>query len=138
MMKTIKMIKTMILRRMGLCLSIFLVLVFMNISNVGCPIRYLTGIPCLGCGMTRACLCLLRFDFAQAFYFHPLCYFMPVVVMFYLLKEKMGKTILIRLQWMAAILFAVVYVVRVLDPGNMLITINVSDGLLYKIAHSVI
>lgn len=45
--------------------------------DIGCPIRRLTGIPCPGCGMTRACLAALRLDFAEAFRLHPL-WFLPV------------------------------------------------------------
>lgn len=122
---------------MDLYVSVFIVLIFMRISKVGCPIRYLTGIPCLGCGMTRACLCLLHFDFGKAFYYHPLCYLMPVAFIFYLCKEKIDKEILTRLQWIMALLFVFVYIVRILDPSNMLIKINVSNGLLYKAAFAV-
>ena len=30
--------------------------------KIYCPIRYITGIPCPGCGMSRALGCLLRLD----------------------------------------------------------------------------
>lgn len=36
-----------------------------------CPSRALLGLPCPGCGMTRALAALLRGDFAAAFAFHP-------------------------------------------------------------------
>ncbi len=39
-----------------------------------CPILYYTGIPCPGCGMTRALLRLLILDFAGAAAYHPLVY----------------------------------------------------------------
>ncbi len=29
--------------------------------------------PCLGCGMTRACMHLIHFDFATAIDYHPFC-----------------------------------------------------------------
>ncbi|MDR2611234.1 MAG: DUF2752 domain-containing protein [Clostridiales Family XIII bacterium] len=38
----------------------------------GCPFRLITGIPCPGCGMTHAFLAAFRFDFADAFRWHPL------------------------------------------------------------------
>ena len=31
-------------------------------TEIYCPIRYATGIPCPGCGMSRALGCLLRLD----------------------------------------------------------------------------
>ncbi len=37
-----------------------------------CPVRCFFGIPCPGCGMTRALLSALRLDFSAAFAYHPL------------------------------------------------------------------
>lgn len=37
-----------------------------------CPFRRLTGIPCPCCGMTRACLAILRGDVAAALEINPL------------------------------------------------------------------
>ena len=48
--------------------------------DVGCVFRRITGIPCPGCGMTRAHLAALRLDFQAAFYYHPL-WFLPVPLM---------------------------------------------------------
>jgi len=39
---------------------------------VVCPMAALTGIPCPGCGMTRAALSALHGDFATSLRFHPL------------------------------------------------------------------
>jgi hypothetical protein len=39
-----------------------------------CPTAGLLGIPCPGCGLTRATLAVLRGDFAGAFGFHPLVF----------------------------------------------------------------
>lgn len=35
---------------------------FMVKTGIYCPIRHFTGIPCAGCGMSRALGCLLRGD----------------------------------------------------------------------------
>ncbi len=37
-----------------------------------CPINALFGIPCAGCGMTRACKALLRLDLRSAVEYHCL------------------------------------------------------------------
>jgi hypothetical protein len=39
-----------------------------------CPMAGLLGIPCPGCGLTRATLALLRGDVADAYHFHPLVF----------------------------------------------------------------
>lgn len=36
-----------------------------------CPLRNCAGIPCAGCGLTRAMGCLVRGDAGGAFRFHP-------------------------------------------------------------------
>jgi hypothetical protein len=44
-----------------------------------CPVAYLGGVPCPGCGLTRAGLCLLRGDLRAAVELSPLS---PIVVPF--------------------------------------------------------
>lgn len=35
-----------------------------------CPSKLIYNIPCPGCGMTRACLALLKLDFSSAFHYN--------------------------------------------------------------------
>ncbi len=67
------------------------VLVFalvMYIFKVPCIILSLTGVRCLGCGMTRALISVLRLDFKAAFSYHSMFWSMPIL---YLLFLKDGK-----------------------------------------------
>ncbi|HOO79834.1 MAG TPA: DUF2752 domain-containing protein [Lachnospiraceae bacterium] len=41
------------------------------VSHAFCPMIFLTGLPCPGCGLTRAALALLRLDIVSAFSFNP-------------------------------------------------------------------
>lgn len=45
----------------------------------GCPIRNATGIPCPGCGMSRAWMAALRLDLAGAMEYHPMFWSIPVL-----------------------------------------------------------
>lgn len=50
------------------------VILYMTIMvklKIYCPIRHFTGIPCAGCGMSRAAGCLLRFDIKGSLYNNP-------------------------------------------------------------------
>ncbi len=59
---------------MGVIIGVFLIL------GVPCLVKFLTGISCPGCGMTRAYISLLSFDFTRAFYYHPLWPIVPVFI----------------------------------------------------------
>lgn len=56
-----------------------IVLFYLVIESLGvtCPIRFMTGVSCAGCGMSRAWLALLRGNLAEAARFHPL-FWLPV------------------------------------------------------------
>ncbi|MBO5307497.1 MAG: DUF2752 domain-containing protein [Lentisphaeria bacterium] len=42
-----------------------------------CLVRLFSGLPCPGCGLTRAGLALLRGDWRSSFYYHPLL--LPII-----------------------------------------------------------
>ncbi len=50
----------------------YFVLTIILILFYRCPVKLIFGIDCPGCGMTRAFLAALRFDYGAAFSFHPL------------------------------------------------------------------
>jgi hypothetical protein len=47
-----------------------------------CPLAGIFGIPCPGCGLTRATLAALRGDIATALHFHPLVFWVAPVYVF--------------------------------------------------------
>jgi hypothetical protein len=47
-----------------------------------CPTALFFGIPCPGCGLTRATLALLQGDLASALHFHPLVFVLAPVFAF--------------------------------------------------------
>ncbi len=79
-----------------------------------CIIKGLTGIPCPACGMTRACLAALRFDFAAAFGYHPLWVLLPptaVLLVVFKIKKR-ERAFFATLAVFAAAMLAV-YAVRI-------------------------
>ncbi|MDR0920690.1 MAG: DUF2752 domain-containing protein, partial [Oscillospiraceae bacterium] len=40
--------------------------------GAGCLFQMITGLPCMGCGGTRAFLALIKGDFAEMFFYFPL------------------------------------------------------------------
>jgi hypothetical protein len=49
---------------------------------VTCPIRATTGVPCPGCGLTRATMALLSGDLAEALHWHPLVFVLAPILVF--------------------------------------------------------
>jgi hypothetical protein len=67
-----------------LALYLFVIYFF----DIGCPIKSLTGLACPTCGLSRAYGALLNLDLKTAFYYHPLFWFIPVVILFYIHTKK--------------------------------------------------
>lgn len=100
-----------------------------------CPLRLFMGIPCPGCGMTRAFWSLLHFRIGEAFHNHPLFPVVIVVAGYYFL-EKWGK---IRFSQktkqcfliLFSILFVIVYLIR-LWHGSDVVRFCPEEGVLYR------
>ena len=60
------------------------VLVFFFAGTL-CPVRQISGLPCPGCGTTRAVLALLRGDIRQALEFHPLIFITLAAILIFIL-----------------------------------------------------
>lgn len=124
-------------KKLELWIGIVLLYGAFTIFHIGCPILFLTGIPCLGCGMTRACIALLRLDFVGAYSYHPLVFFLPPAFFLYLFKDHIRQDIVKKSVWAAVLLFLLVYIFRLLDPEDMLVKIDISNGFIYKVAYSI-
>ena len=59
--------------------------------NVPCLFHRVTSLPCLTCGMTRAWISLLSFDFAAAFGYHQLFWTVPILYIFFWFDGKVFK-----------------------------------------------
>lgn len=102
-----------------------------------CPFRFFIGIPCPGCGMTRALVSLLRLDFDAAFHYHPLIFIMPffaayLFVRFVLKKQLLGKKAEKILLAFTVALFITVYLIRAFG-GNDVVQTDFQNSVLHKI-----
>lgn len=68
-----------------------------------CPIYYFTKIECFGCGMTRALVAALKFQFAIAFSYHAMFWSVPILYLAFLLDGKIFKK-----RWLNITLFALI------------------------------
>ena len=56
--------------------------------KIPCPWLVITGVRCLGCGMTRAVAALLSFDFLKATEYHIMVWSLPVLYFCFLRDGK--------------------------------------------------
>lgn len=73
------------------CVIFFVCLVAYWYVQIPCLVKALFGIPCPGCGMTRAYIRVLHLDFVGAFQLHPMFWAMPILFAYYLFDGKLIK-----------------------------------------------
>ena len=82
--------------------------------EVPCLFRYVTGVICPGCGLSRAWLAALRLDLLSAFSYHPMFWSIPVLALFVLFDGRLLRKERLN-NWILGILLgglAVCYIIR--------------------------
>jgi hypothetical protein len=107
----------------------------LNLFGIGCPIKFLTGISCPGCGMTRATWKLLTLDLPAALDFHPLSVAMPFFAALWLCFTWTKKPTARRVVVIAAVASLIaVYLYRQLTGGDEVVVFTPRQGYLYRMA----
>lgn len=70
---------------------ILVVVALMRYFDITCFILELTGIPCPGCGMTRALIAALQLQFREAFAWHAMFWSVPLLYLCFLLDGRLFK-----------------------------------------------
>lgn len=114
-----------------LLFAMILIILFFHLTGIGCPIKKFTGISCAGCGMTRAILAALKLHWKLAFFYHPLFWLPPLILVLYLffpvLFERKRKLIVS----VTIVLFLIIYFVRLLHP-NEIVAVHWKDGWIHQ------
>lgn len=105
--------------------------------GVTCPIRYLTGISCAGCGMSRAWLSLLRLDWAGALAYHPLALLPIPAALLLLLQKRLPRRVVSVGLWSGVALFLLVYLIRLALPGDV-VAFAPQTGAVWRLAAGVL
>lgn len=80
--------------------------------DIGCLFYKVFGIPCAGCGMTRAFIAALHLDFQSAFKFHPLVFITPFMTGVFIFSDRFEKKHLIIFWPIVVLLFIYVYFIK--------------------------
>ena len=113
-------------------LIVYLALFF--VIPMKCPILWLTGFSCPGCGITRALVSLCRLDFAAAWHYNPVIFYLVPAAPFFLIAElrranKLKEAIL----WITVGLLIAVYLYRLLISHSPVVQADFSQGFLAKL-----
>ena len=101
--------------------------------GASCLVKYLLGVSCPGCGMTRACLSALMLDFSAAFYYHPLWIVMPplAVLLIFLWAKRKKKAFFAVLALFFLALIGV-YLYRLFYTETDIVACEIEKGMIYK------
>lgn len=90
--------------------------------DIGCVFRAITGVPCPGCGMTRAWLEALHLDFYAALAYHPLFWCVPIVFGVAVaqpnIRSERARGCIDIVAAVLLVVLAAVWIVRLVDPAD--------------------
>lgn len=129
-----------LLQDLGCILTLGLLYLALGLIGVGCPIKFHTGVSCLGCGMTRAWISVLRLRFGDAFSYHPLWPVPLIWLIMFSCKKRLDRFNVwlfkaVDITFIAA--FVIVYIMRMADPSDTIVVFEPENGFIYKAAHFV-
>lgn len=113
--------------------AVVVLYVILESFGVTCPIKYITGISCAGCGMSRAWISLLHFNLHEAFMYHPLFFLPPVVVIVMLFKSKINIKFYKIFMFTMAGAFVIVYLYRMFIGTGDIVVFEPQNNILFRI-----
>jgi len=122
-------------RRKDIMAVLAIVLFYAGLEAIGitCPILFLTGVSCAGCGMSRAWMALLRLDVAAAFRYHPLFWLPVPAAAAWLFRKRIPRKVWRALAALLCALFLGVYLARLFSPEDTVVVWEPSRGLLCRL-----
>lgn len=122
-------------RKELICAVTAIVILYTAMESIGitCPIKFITGISCAGCGMSRAWIAFLQLDMAKAFEYHPLFWLPPIAVIVLLCKSKINIKIYKIFIFTIVLMFAIVYICRLIWSGDDIVVFEPQNNILFRI-----
>ena len=104
-------------------ITIIIILLLSLLKIYKCPFKYIFGISCPFCGMTRAFISLIKFEIAKSFYYHLLWPLVLIILIIYTLIElkiiKIKKKIIYILLYVFCIINLIYYFYRLFNNSNI-------------------
>ena len=116
-------------------IAVIILYVVYAFSGIRCPIRYTTGVSCMGCGMTRALWSAFTLNFKDAFYYHPLWVLVPPAVVVFLFRKKINEKVWKVLLGIGIAAFIIVYFIRLFDTHNHVVVFEPEKSIIGKLIY---
>ncbi len=84
---------------------VFFCILLMFIFQIPCPVLKFTGYHCPGCGMSRALISALKFNFSAAFEYHKMFWTIPFLYLAFLFDGKIFKN-----RWLNVVFYVIIAV----------------------------
>ena len=109
---------------------------FLQLLGITCPIKFITGISCPGCGMTRAWISVLwHHDLHRALHYHPL-FWLPVPALLLLVfGDRLPDRVFRGLLFLMLALYLTVYGIRLADPADEVVWFHPERGMFLHLFH---
>ena len=122
-------------RKELICAATAVVVLYTAMESIGitCPIKFVTGISCAGCGMSRAWMAFLHLDIAKAFAYHPLFWLVPIAVIVLLCKSKINIKFYKIFMFTMAGAFVIVYLYRMFIGTGDIVVFEPQNNILFRI-----
>ena len=112
---------------------------FLQLLGITCPIKFITGISCPGCGMTRAWISVLyHHDLHRALHFHPLFWIVIPALPFFLSRKLSRSQLKGPAVFLAAAAMIAVYLYRMFYGTGDIVVFAPWDGAVWKIVRQII
>lgn len=113
--------------------AVIVLYVILESFGITCPIKYITGISCAGCGMSRAWIAFLHLNIHDAFMYHPLFFLPPIVVIVMLLKSKINLNFYKIFMFTMACAFVIVYLYRMIKGDSSIVVFEPQNNIVFRI-----
>lgn len=111
-------------------------LLAMHWFGITCPIKWLTGVSCFGCGMTRAWIQVLHGNIGMAFHYHPLWFLIIPAFFVFLIQDSLDSKIKKIIISVGIVIFFLVYLYRMTIPQNVVV-FSYEDGIIFQLIKTV-
>lgn len=121
--------------KFNIIIFLIIILLLSILKIYRCPIKYIFGLSCPTCGLTRAIISAFQLKFTTAFYYHL---FWPVVIIGFIIyflnnfKTIINKKIMMPFLYIFCF-FNVIYYFYRLFNGSNIVYFDFTESLLYKI-----